>query len=320
MIKAIFVVLTAVVCLSSCKKNENTPLPVQVVLDTLGAGWQRIKIDSTLALSDVFFVNDKTGYVSGDNYIGKSTDGGLTWTKILPDTLIGGYLNLYFLNEQLGWTAAQNALLRTKNGGASWERVSVPGVYDVQFFNADTGFAMPYRPGRGGKTTDGGKTFAAYPEPVLLQSAGTSALFFLNTNNGWINTGSYNYRTRDGGQTYEKLPYLFTHPIYAMQFVDSLHGWAAGIGALYVTTDGGQNFIPVFPRELQSLGSDIAFFDRNNGFVLAEGNIYSTIDGGKTNTLLCRVHKASLVEIHFTDPSHGWAVGGAGFLYRYVKP
>jgi hypothetical protein len=44
----------------SCSKHDDPAVSPQTeLLDTLGAGWQRIKIDTTLSLSDVFFVSNR---------------------------------------------------------------------------------------------------------------------------------------------------------------------------------------------------------------------------------------------------------------------
>lgn len=47
--------------------------------------------------------------------------------------------------------------------------------------------------------------------------------------------------------------------------------------------------------------------------------IYKTADGGKTLLKECTINNSDLIEIHFTNPQHGWAVGDRGGLYRYVQ-
>ncbi len=174
------------------------------------------------------------------------------------------------------------------------------GVFDGQFVDVSTCYLTT----NGGlfKTTDGGKTFTR-----TSNTGGMAAgLFFLDKNNGWYSTNLLN-KTQDGGTSF--LPGASTLPIgeYAIQFTDQLHGWIAGNGNAFRTTDGGVTLTTMIPS---SHGGDIQFFDNNNGYVLADGKIFSTNDGGITLTKLCAIHKGILFEIHFTDPDHGWSAGG----------
>src|ERR1700733_2379701 len=84
------ILLAIFIFIVSCRKHhDNLPLtpPQPERFDTLGTGWQRIKIDTTLNFEDIFFVNNQTGFLCGYKYLGKSIDGGITWTRIVPDSL-----------------------------------------------------------------------------------------------------------------------------------------------------------------------------------------------------------------------------------------
>ncbi len=298
----------------SCSKND-TPVtpPKPEVFDSLGAGWSRVKIDTTLSLEDIFFVNNQTGFLCGKNYLGKSTDGGLTWQRIIPDSLNQPFINLFFVDANNGWVTCKSFLLRTRDGGATWQKAYNGEVYDVQFFDANNGYITVLQKGLY-KTSDGGLTLQSVKQN---SASGYAGLFFANQNKGWF-CQNYLMKTVNGGvDISQSTTQVSSNGVYAIQFTDDLHGWLAGGGPVVRTVDGGNTFETIIST--QGAG-DISFFDNNNGFVMADNSIYSTADGGKTLSKLSTVRKASLIEFHFTDPGHGWATGGGGYVYRYVKP
>lgn len=305
-----------VIC--SCTKHHDTPVtvPNPVLFDTLGAGWQRIKVDTTKNFQDIFFVDNQTGFLCGDKYLAKSTDGGITWKQVVPDSLNESFVNLYFVDANTGWVfGTGDFFLRTKDGGASWQKTQMSGVYDGQFLDANNGYVTVSASGTVGglfKTLDGGKTF------IRTNSSGGSGsgLFFLDKNNGWFNDNRLN-KTQDGGVSFLPGGPALPLAIYAIQFTDPLHGWLAGGDGGFRTTDGGATLITMTQN---TIGGDIHFFDNNNGYVLSNGKIFSTTDGGTTLNQLCAIHKSTLFEIHFTNPDHGWATGLGGYVYKYVKP
>jgi hypothetical protein len=99
--KFISLLLTISIFIFSCSKHDNpvTP-PAPELFDTLGAGWQRIEINKSQTLEDIFFVNNQTGFLCGYKYLGKSTDGGLTWNRIIPDSLNQAF-TIFFLQMQI---------------------------------------------------------------------------------------------------------------------------------------------------------------------------------------------------------------------------
>jgi photosystem II stability/assembly factor-like uncharacterized protein len=76
------------------------------------------------AKRDIFFLNDKQGWIAGDA-IWRTTDGGETWQEqlSLPDQS-HGFQSVVFLDDQLGWAQELDAVWRTSNGGETWSKVS----------------------------------------------------------------------------------------------------------------------------------------------------------------------------------------------------
>lgn len=311
-------IFCATVLFCSCTKNDGPQGTLGPPVDTLGAGWQRIKVDTTIAFRDVFFLNTLSGFVSGTGYIGKTSDGGLSWTNVLPDSLKDDFYRLYFSDAQHGWAAGNASLIRTKDGGATWERLLKSETFDLSFPDGNNGYVTTQY-GSFYKTTNGGSSFTTINPGGTTGSVGARAVCFLNAQYGWFQYGGSVYRTRDAGASFETVSFN-TLPAgqYVLSFIDSSKGWSAGFSGLYGTTDGGKTFKTLSGS--QSIGTDVSFFDASNGFVLSNGNLCSTTDGGATLNILSRVHKTNLVQLYFTDPAHGWAVGSPGFMYRYVKP
>ena len=313
----LLLLLTAVVIFSCTKHNNDQPvtpvLPPQ--FDTLGAGWQRIQVDSGRDFEDVFFLNNQTGFLCGNQYLGKSTDGGLTWKNLLPDSVKDKFINLFFTDINNGWAfGPATYFLRTKDGGASRQKINGTNVFDGQFFDANNGYLSI--PGALYKTSDGGITQNRIQVPA--SAPGSNGLFFFNQGNGWF-AGNFLYKTQDSAKTFSASSGTMGQGEYVIQFTDSLHGWVAGSTAVYRTVDAGKT-LQTLLINTDVKGGDVQFFDNNNGFILGNGRIYSTADGGTTLNKLCTIHKSQLYEIHFTDMNHGWATGNGGFVYRYVRP
>lgn len=294
---------------SACTKDDAPPPPPPVLLDTLGPGWQKIKIDS-IPYQDIFFTSNQLGFICGPNYVGKSTDGGLTWRKVIPDALNEQFINIFFLDNNNGWVTGLNFLIRTRDGGSTWEKVySGAGTFDVQFWDANNGFITSENRGLL-KTVDGGVT------AQLVNPLSVSGMFFQSPDKGWVSQHAV-FKTENGGTDLTKVVNIPDLSFYAIQFTDALHGWLAGASGTYRTEDGGQNFQQIFSGQQSG---DIHFFDNNNGYLMSDSKIYRTTDGGKTHTQLCSLQKGQVIEIHFTDLNHGWAIGSSGYVYIFVKP
>ncbi|MBA4850285.1 YCF48-related protein [Emticicia sp. BO119] len=135
-----------------------------------------------IELSDVYFVNELTGWVVGVYGLGsssllKTTDGGVTWTEQLRHT--DGYQNLFFLNDQIGWFNTKLYRFKTTNGGISWSQLPIQYNEEVAgpiyFKDTQNGVSL----GKDGifKTVDGGQNWIK--EAPFSLSDGVSLLKLL---------------------------------------------------------------------------------------------------------------------------------------------
>ena len=111
-----------------------------------------------LGLGPIFFTNSNTGYTGGSNYIYKTFNAGVTWTRYISPTS-NGILSLYFSSSNTGYGACTNGdIIKTTNAGNNWFRqVTNTGnsLLTIYFVNDYVGYVC----GDNGtvlKTTDGG--------------------------------------------------------------------------------------------------------------------------------------------------------------------
>lgn len=142
-----------------------------------GEHWERQKSGTKFRLRGVQFVDDKRGWVIGEN-----------------------------VSSERGSTAI---ILHTTNGGKDWKiqwkkKTDWLGLHELQFIDNNTGWvagAIHEFSGEGllVNTTDGGKTWS---EKEIIDP---EQMFFIDKNRGVILTyGKYDFLTRDGGKIWEK--------------------------------------------------------------------------------------------------------------------
>lgn len=165
--------------------------PAYIIKSTdSGNSWQYIDMSNyATALVEILFVDENLGYVSGTDSDGgvilKTTDGGVTWTKIYGSGIENEYVwkmqildgNKFFCSIE---SVAPNSgkLLKSLNGGVTWETKNFPDV-DVQA----VGFVSPKKGWMGGhntgfyETIDGGNTWTD-----LGIGGSLNRIFFVNNN------------------------------------------------------------------------------------------------------------------------------------------
>lgn len=208
------------------------------------------------------------------------------WTLVTidsrPDVMLGG---LFFVDEHVGWVIRDNKdLLMTADGGRHWSML----------------------------------------ETNLKTSRVTlSRVWFLSKDRGWA-AGSLDRRpavweTADGGVSWalrhqwERGPVDSLGALLDIQFVDKLNGWAAGsdgFNAMIVaTTDGGRTWTDQYRgSEIDSTARRIQFTDSLNGWVIFNGGIMRTNDGG-TYWRLQYFNRAFTQDMFVTGPSEVWIAG-----------
>lgn len=156
-----------------------------------GITWSTSYLDTNLAtgLVNAVFVSANTGFVSGcrnidggmytsnsgESVILKTTDGGITWTKVFSDTVLGGRVWKIQAIDRMNLVGSIEpyyypdtvCIVKSTDGGNTWSIItvgSVPGLttyavtQGVGFATKDIGWAGGYYPGIF-QTLDGGATW-----------------------------------------------------------------------------------------------------------------------------------------------------------------
>jgi hypothetical protein len=242
-----------------------------------------------VSFNDVFFANDKVGWISGKGpggFILHTADGGANWDIQTgdPHSNNPALMGLHFLDATHGWAYQSGGqLLRTTNG-KSWETVG---------------------------------PFPAVPTQFRFVSVQDG--FFISGDY----TGSSVYGTRDGGRTWKKtfscattiqvngLTRNTSCYLSDLFFASPKVGYAAGgdsggtWGAIAKTTDGGASWKVIFASTDIAEMTSVFFTDENNGVVrLHDQRVLITADGGQTWRGATGTAEFT---IKFADPQVGWS-------------
>jgi photosystem II stability/assembly factor-like uncharacterized protein len=102
----------------------------------------------------------------------------------------------------------------------------------------------------------------------------------------------------------------------AVYFTDSKRGWIAGDGGLVLHTEDGGNTWTRQRIETRDAVNDIYFRDKEDGYLLAGSQIFTTEDSGATWQLQTRFlsqtfggAEPELYSVRFTSKKRGWVVG-----------
>lgn len=89
-----------------------------------GVNWSLIHNSSGLCTSTITFINNETGYIVGQFYVAKTTDGGLTWNEQTASTpssynFMDDLMDVKFLNKDTGFIVGPEIFYRTFSGGVT---------------------------------------------------------------------------------------------------------------------------------------------------------------------------------------------------------
>ncbi len=283
--------------------------------DNTGFSWSPASVSHTIEIRAVDFMDNNNGFAIGqpatDNSSGfnkfysellTTDDGGLSWSK---DTIreVNAY-DLQVVNASTLYTSGFptleppgfcttptcpfKTLLRSQDAGANWSRVdaranntTVNGIYGIDFFSAEVGYAV----GEGGrivKTTDTGVTWTD------VSPAGSP------------------------GRVFNKIKF----PIEATGYAVSTEGDS---GAVWRSTNSGQTWTKILaaPHPLKNL----YFSSTNSGIVVGDsGTIFTTFNGGGEwdQDTLPNNEKTNLSAVAFANDSLGFIVGSEGKIYTSI--
>lgn len=244
-----------------------------------GNSWTK---GSSQGFKDISFFNDNYGYgaSSAGQSMGKTTNGGATWTSITPPTS-NSLWGVSATSETSAYFVGTGGVFwYTLNGGASVS-VGSSGTYnlltDIVFTNYTTGYIAEQN-GNILKTTNSGLSW----NTVYTASSGVlTKMYFVDDNTGFV-AGSDGavYKTTNAGQAWSVLTTNSTSYLQGIYFYDANYGIAVGTdGDIFYTNDGGTNWdlqnsgVTEKLNDVYMLSASSAVVIGDNGLILKNNNI-----------------------------------------------
>lgn len=305
--------------------------------------WIRNPSPTSVILTEVFFLNNTTGWIAGDSgVVFRTTNQGVNWTQ--QSTYVDNYiLDIFFLNENYGWAVSWDVypdsgsylgtiLLRTTNGGVNWNRSMFADsnrfLKSIYFLDQMNGFSGG-SPGGIFKTTDGGIVW----NPADIDTASTFILpvehiKFFDSQYGFASGGFRDlagsmWKTTNGGNLWY-ISIVGPEPLNDLYINDLNRVIAVGgdfeYGSSYVkTTNSGLNWnydtLGIF-----GVATSLDFRTRSEAWIAVGHRFVYSSDTGYSWRAIYTPDSIRIEDLCFTDTSNGWAVGYGGAILKYYNP
>ncbi len=282
------------------------------------SNWTELTSPTSQPLTDARFWSADIGWMSGEQGVARTTDGGANWSMVnTPDDAEA----VYFISANEGWLCGNNGMLRhSTDGGAQWT-AQTSNVFDklrdIWFADALHGWSV----GRNGLliyTSDGGQTWNPQTSPATDDLRG---IHMLDDQEGWISgsDGLILY-TENGGANWVaqlSVPDGEEDEFEAVFALDDQHVWAAGgMGRIYATTNGGVNWAAQTSGTMMAL-MDIFFVNADTGWVCGAGGFLAmTTDGGQNWNVQSTPVSPTFNAIYFVNNAPGYLAGGDGSMLK----
>ncbi len=304
-----YIICTAFALMLSSCGDDNSVTPQPPVIDTTEqTGWITQKTNLTKDLRSIYFIDNMTGWITGDEgTLLKTTDGGNNWNKISLTTYYWPKC-IFFINNSTGWICGDwGLILKSTDGGYAWVLQAGNSNFtfrSIRFSDPDTGIAV----GQFGKitrTSDGGNTWTSIESGVTFT---LHSVFFSTPNKVWISAECGGYLSYDAGLHWTEYTSVCSEQVL---FVDQNTGWFSK--NILKTTDGGLSWF-----NTNGLSYDyIAFPSSETGYSCGvTGEITKTTDGGTNWKAPQKFKRRYLNSIYFINNTTGWAVGDSGKILK----
>lgn len=263
-----------------------------------GRTWTKQQISTTENINEIYFRNEKNGYVVAGKKMFATDDGGRMWREIKiyePRDFRNGtpeFLSVRFADKKRGFIIGS----LTKMYGKDDERVVDSLVM---------------------RTDDGGETWARIIVPTKAE---LFHLDFVNSTRGWIvGDGGLILSTADGGINWFGQNSRTTKTLYNVDFRDANEGYAVGEKGIILRTENGGGTWETVKTNFANTFMRVDFADDKNGWIVGYGgSILRSSDRGKTWILQDSNTKEKLYGL-FMMKKYGWAVGANGLIIQYLR-
>jgi photosystem II stability/assembly factor-like uncharacterized protein len=258
--------------------------------DDGGTTWNRYSLNTKDDINEIYFRNEKNGYLVAGRKMFLTNDGGSTWRETViykPGDFRTGtpeFLSIRFADKRYGYVIGSilnkqgevidSLLMRSDDEGLTWYRQPVPTkteLFHLDFSGTSDGWIVGDK-GLIIATKDRGLTWH-------VQNSGTQrALFcvdFLNDDEGFaVGGGGTILRTTDGGSSWTPVQTGVTQALKRVDFVNERTGWIVGFaGTILKTDDSGRTWSPQNSPTKSRLYGLVA--EKKFGFAVGEGGIFA---------------------------------------------
>jgi len=259
-----------------------------------GKTWVRQLLNADENINEIYFRNDKNGYVVAGKRMFLTDDGGRSWREIKiydPKSFriaTPEFLSVRFADKKRGLIVGSllnkddevidSLVMRTDDGGETWWRVIVPSK--LELFH----------------------------------------LVFAGSSRGWIvGDKGLILTTQDGGLSWQKQTSGVDTTLYNVDFRDSEEGYVVGGKGTILRTENGGETWELVKTNFPSTFLRVDFADDKNGWIVGYGGtILRSNDKGRTWIKQESNTKEHLYGL-FMMKKYGWAVGAKGLIIQYKK-
>ena len=227
-------------------------------------------------VENIFFLDNNVGYAAQRNrMVSKTTDGGITWTQIMKDTIATSVNNydVQFIDENIGFVVGKlatniSAFYKTIDGGNTWttQIAALPNeLNSLHFFNENNGVVVGNESVLG-YTGNGGEIWA------MASISDTSGVFdfneveFLNSNFG-LAAGEILVKSTDAGKTWNYIAIKgLPSEIQAVEIVNESTWYVTGSKYLLKTTNSGETWEDVIDLDVVTASTNYDLFVDTLGY------------------------------------------------------
>ncbi len=304
-----------------------------ILAGELNGQWQILNEGVKGNLNAIDFVNEKMGWVAGDDgVLLKTEDGGQTWLP-LPQDGNQDISIIDFLNNSIGWAVAsdwtkdEEAIMKTTDGGQTWQIQKV--ITDTDIVNNSFGpiyvvdknivyaLVIGY-PDRTKilKTQDGGVSWKDISPNS--ENRNFNSIRFINSDTGFVagsysDTGGYYYglilKTEDGGMTWTEKINNKLGTIDDLQFINDSTGFYLSGGLLYKTEDAFASWPTSALVDSTTWISLYHVFNNGTIYAIVSEGVMKSTNGGITWEKRVSINW-SMDKICFSSPKVGFLIGG----------
>ena len=297
-----------------------------------GASWKVIDSKISWDLYTINFVDENIGFISGQEGLIKTTDGGETWQVSYQEEFDLYYLvswdGVYFVNKNIGYLVDNSSnTYKSTDGGNNWVYLchypvikNDAGYVNQIFFKDENNGFMCYTPfgvdGNGSVyyTNNGAKSWNIYYD-------GGRYIQFVNDNVGFmLCLRNIIRKTIDGGNSWEEYKIGIDDFLVKINFVNEKIGYAVGLlGNILKTTDGGVTWVAQNSKINYSLNSIACDLNGNSCVAVGENatilkynqkaNVWDKISQSPPNNI--NLNKAS-----FVNDTMALVAGSYGFYAK----